>query len=92
MNRQQDTTWRPRLRPGVIIAPAGSERWQARWDFDEVTFLSGKACSVVLAWLPRLLDGSRTIAELQLAAAGRCDPDELCSVLDCLEDQGLLAV
>lgn len=61
-----------------------------RWDFDEVTFLSGSMCDVVLPWLPPLLDGSRTVAELQAASAERCQPTDLSHVLDCLDQQGLL--
>lgn len=90
MSQSRDATWRPRLRPGVLIAPISAGRWQARWDFDEVTFLSGSMCDVVLPWLPPLLDGSRTVAELQAASAERCQPTDLSHVLDCLDQQGLL--
>lgn len=90
MNRPRDATWTPRLRPGVMLAPAGSGRWQARWDFDEVTFLSGSACDLVLPWLLPLLDGGSTVAELQAAAAGQCQPADVLNVLRCLDEQHML--
>ena len=90
MSQPRDASWQPRLRPGVVLAPVSPGRWQARWDFDDVTFLNGEVCDVVLDWLPPLLDGSRTVADLQFAAVGRCQPTDVLAVLECLDQQRLL--
>ena len=73
-----------------MIAPADAGRWQARWDFDEITFLDGEACGRVLPWLVPALDGSHTIAELEQAANGRATIVELHEVLACLDEQSFL--
>jgi ribosomal protein S12 methylthiotransferase accessory factor len=88
-------TWAPgsrlRLRRGILVAPAGADRWQVRWDFDEITYLEGAACGRVLPWLLPALDGSRTLAELEDLARARSAIPELHSVLECLEQNCFLA-
>lgn len=81
---------RLRLRRGVQIAPAGDGRWQVRWDFDEVLFLSGESCDLVLPWLIPCLDGRSTLASLEQLAAERHAGAALREILDCVEDHRLL--
>ncbi|MBI4600962.1 MAG: TOMM precursor leader peptide-binding protein [Planctomycetes bacterium] len=78
------------LRSGVELAPAGGGRWQARWDFDEVTFLEGEACERALPWLAPLLAAPRTLEELREAARGRCAGDDIDRVLRALVEKGFV--
>lgn len=83
---------RLRLRRGVQIAPAGDGRWQVRWDFDEVLFLSGESCDAVLPWLIPRLDGQSTFASLEQLAAERHAESAFREILDCLNDRRLLEI
>ncbi len=83
-------TFRPQLRRGVRIAPADQGRWQVRWDFDEVAFLTGESCARVLSWLAPELDGRRTISELQEQACRNGQQEDLLAVLECLCEEGFL--
>jgi ribosomal protein S12 methylthiotransferase accessory factor len=91
MARAWTPSCRPRLRRGIALAPADAGRWQARWDFDEITFLEGDACRSVLPWLAVVLDG-RSIAELEAIARERSSLDALHEVLDCLDQLCFLTV
>jgi bacteriocin biosynthesis cyclodehydratase domain-containing protein len=87
-----DPEARPKLRSGVTLAPADAGRWQARWDFDEVTFLEGEACQRVLPWLASELNGLRSVRQLESLAAQRGAVEQLKDVLVCLKEQGLLTL
>ena len=91
MAREMAPTFRPQLRRGVRIAPADQGRWQVRWDFDEVAFLTGESCARVVAWLAPELDGRRTIAELQEQANRNGQQEDLLAVLECLCEEGFLS-
>lgn len=90
MSTELQRDWRPLLRPGVVIAPADSGRWQVRWDFDELTYLVGSAWSVILPWLVPLLDGTRTTADLLTCRPADCTADQALDGLQILQDQGFL--
>jgi ribosomal protein S12 methylthiotransferase accessory factor len=75
----------------VKLAPAPGGGYQARWDFDEIAFLSGPACERVLPWLLDRLDGRRSAAELGAEAPPACRPEEVAATLRALEEHGLLA-
>lgn len=79
-----------RLRPGVRLAPAGEGRWQARWDFDRVTFLEGAACIAVLPWLVPRLAHTASRSELLADPECPCGAAELERVLETLLDQGFV--
>ena len=72
---------------GVVLAPADRNRWQARWDFDEVTFLEGESCHSVLPWLAARLDGVRSLAQLQSSPDCPCTPQQLAQVLEMLMER-----
>jgi ribosomal protein S12 methylthiotransferase accessory factor len=78
---------RPRLRPGVEIAPADGGRWQIRWDFDEVVFLSGDGCARVLPWLASRLHGEDTLGTLVGEAEARGVAAEFREVVALLREQ-----
>src|SRR5262245_36868228 len=88
MSQRVDSQMRPRLRQGVILAPADAGRWQARFDFDGVALLEGEACRAVLPWLATRLDGARTVDELQRAADCPCGAAQLEGVLSMLAGRG----
>lgn len=73
-----------RLRSGVVIGPADNERWQVRWDFDEVLFLSGESCRVVLPWLVPRLNGQSSLEDLENDAQKRGIQAAFREVIDCL--------
>jgi len=78
------------LRAGVWLAPADGARWQARWGFDQVTFLEGQACQRVLPWLverlPAQPDRRQLAAEARMAGLER----DLNATLDQLIAEGLV--
>ncbi len=90
MAREMAATFRPQLRRGLRIAPADQGRWQVRWDFDEVAFLTGESCARVLSWLAPELDGRRTVAELQERAIRSGQQEDLLAVLECLNEEGFI--
>ncbi len=90
MAREMASTFRPQLRRGLRIAPADQGRWQVRWDFDEVAFLTGESCARVLSWLVPELNGRRTIAELEEQAIRSGQQEDLLAVLECLSEEGFL--
>ena len=84
-----DQDWRPRIRAGVHVVPTSDSRWQIRFGFDHVSYLSGHAAKTMLPWLIPKCDGTRSVLDLEREGDLPCSKEELHEVLSILRNENI---